>query len=300
MTGEVPSLHAGSTVMEHGMAGTRKKLASSATLHAAGREEFAALTATLAEATPENSVHGARRRIKRLRSLSRLMREALGEEASATLNAALRQAADALAGQRRAEALALAAKRLDSSRLATGFWSPLAEAHRRDHAEAGQPAGNLAEARAAIAEASAVFLQARLTAADEDAAARALLKTYAKARKRLRKALAGGDAKELHEARKFVIHHLHHLSFLGGSKKRLAQLEDLRQLLGDLNDLDELEQLAAQRRAALPDKAGARLHKMRKKLLDACDTASRGLFRQSPKAFARQFGLTAAELEERG
>lgn len=281
------------------MAGTRKGLASSATLHAAGAEEFAALAATLAEATPDSSVHGARRRIKRLRSLSRLMRGPLGEEACATLNAALRQAADALAGQRRAEALALAAKRLDSSRTASGFWGPLAEAHRLDHGEAGQPAGNLAQARAAVAEASAVFLQAPLATADEDAAARALLKTYAKARKRLRKALASGDAKELHEARKFVIHHLHHLSFLGGGKKRLAQLEDLRQLLGDLNDLDELEQLAAQRRAALPDKAAARLGKMRRKLLEACGTASRSLFRQSPKAFARQLGLAAAEPEER-
>jgi hypothetical protein len=251
-------------------------------------DEFAALAALLAEAGPGQSVHGARRRIKRLRSLSRLLRAALGEEPYANLNAALRRAADALAGQRRAEALATAAKQLETSGTAPGFWRPLAEAHQLDHARAGDPAERLLEARAAIAEAEAILSQAPLAAADRDLAARPLVKTYAKARKRLHQALSSGNAEDLHEARKFVIHHLHHLSFLGGGKKRLAELEELRQLLGDLNDLDELEQLARQRSAPLPEKAVARLNKVRARLLDACAAVSRRLFRQGPKTYGRR------------
>jgi hypothetical protein len=274
------------------------KLASPAALQAAGCEEVAALAALLAEAEPGASVHGARRRIKRLRSLSRLLRDDLGEAAYRRLNDALRQAADALAGQRRAEALGLAAKRLETARTATAFWRPLAEAHQLAHEQQGDPASTRAAARAAIAEAAAILAQAPLAAAGEDAAARAMRKTYGKARKRLRKALASGDAGELHEARKFVIHHLHHLSFLGGGKKRLTQLENLRQLLGDLNDLDELEQLAAQSKATLPDKAAARLGKMRTQLLAACADAARRLFRESPKAFGRRLIVAAAAPEK--
>lgn len=74
------------------------KLASPAALQAAGCEEVAALAALLAAAEPGASVHGARRRIKRLRSLSRLLRDDLGEAAYRRLNDALRQAADVLAG----------------------------------------------------------------------------------------------------------------------------------------------------------------------------------------------------------
>ena len=282
------------------MAGTRSNLASPAALQAAGLEEFAALAVLLAEAGPDESVHGARRRIKRLRSLARLLRAALGEDSYADLNAALRRAADALAGQRRAEALAVAAKRLETPGRASGFWRPLAEAHQLDHAQTGDPAQRLVEARAAIARAEAILSKAPLAAAGGNMVARPMVKTYGKARKRLRRALASGKAEELHEARKFVIHHLHHLSFLGGGKKRLAQLEDLRQLLGDLNDLEELEQLAARRSAPLPEKAAARLSKVRARLLGACAAASRRLFRHSPKAYGRKLGVTPPSPDDSG
>lgn len=280
------------------MTGTRKKNALSATLQAAGCEEFTALAALLAAAAAAENVHGARRRIKRLRSLSRLIRGSLGDETYKKLNAGLRQAADALAGQRRAEALALAAQRLEGRGKAPGFWRPLTEASRLEHVQTCDEAGQLLAARAAVEEAAALFAQAPLASDGEQAVVRAVLKTYAKARKRLRRALASGDAEELHEARKFVIHHLHHLSFTGGGKKRLAQLEELRQLLGDLNDLEELWQLAAQRKAALPAKAAARFAKARKVLLEACATSSRRLFRQSPKALGKQLGLPALSPEE--
>ena len=75
----------------------------------AGQREIAELEKLLAETGPGGSVHGARRRIKQLRSLLRLLRPALGEERFREASIALRDAANALAGHRRAEALVAAA-----------------------------------------------------------------------------------------------------------------------------------------------------------------------------------------------
>ena len=76
---------------------------SAAGLRAVTRVELRRLTAALKRAKPGQSVHGARRQIKRLRSLLRLLREAMGEEAFSAINGVLRNAASALAGLRRAE-----------------------------------------------------------------------------------------------------------------------------------------------------------------------------------------------------
>lgn len=277
------------------MAQTRKTAASLGAIQAAGREEFAALADLLQETAPGASVHGARRRIKRLRSLTRLLRRELGETSYEQINSALRRAADALAGQRRAEALAAVAKRLERSDKTRHFWRPLTETHRLHHEASVAPAEARAAASAAVAEAAAIFLQAPGTAEASGAAAAAMVKTYAKARKRLRQGLASGSPGELHDARKYVIHHLHHLSLLGGSSgKRLTGLEKLRQLLGDLNDLDELAQLAAQQPGPTPEEAAARLEKERKRLLKDCAQFYRRLFRHSPEAFGRQFAQAPA------
>ena len=64
--------------------------------------ELTGLEEALEHARPGESVHGARRRIKALRSLLRLMKPALVEAAYESVNDGLRDAADALAGQRRA------------------------------------------------------------------------------------------------------------------------------------------------------------------------------------------------------
>lgn len=117
----------------------------------------------------------------------------------------------------------------------------------------------------------------------------AFLAAYGKAWKRLRKALAGGDAVQLHEARKFVIHHLHHLALLHpGRDGRLRRLEALREMLGDLNDLDELEQLAAGAPRSARDVR--RMRKARNRLLGKAEEAARKLFRHKPGAFGKRLG----------
>ena len=70
---------------------------SPAVLRKAGQHEAASLAALLAATEPGQSVHGARRRIKQLRSLLRLLRPNLSVAAYDAVNDALREAAAALA-----------------------------------------------------------------------------------------------------------------------------------------------------------------------------------------------------------
>lgn len=265
-------------------------IASETGLLAVGQREIAALSALVAATEPGQSVHGARRRIKQLRSLLRLLRHGLGEAAYHEANGALRTAADALAGHRRAEALVVAAARLEPEQESgTWFWRRLAEAHRAAHAADGDPARSLATARQAIRRAEAVLTRVHRSERGGEDVGAAFLAAYGKARKRLRKALAGGDAVQLHEARKFVIHHLHHLALLHpGRDGRLRRLEALREMLGDLNDLDELEQLAAGAPRSARDVR--RMRKARNRHLGKAEEAARKLFRHKPGAFDKRLG----------
>ncbi|WP_374333247.1 CHAD domain-containing protein [Aestuariivirga sp.] len=275
------------------MSGTGKPIASAAALAAVGRHELAALGNVLGAARPGDSVHGARRRIKQLRSLLRLLRPCLDGAAFAGTDDALRAAADALAGHRRAEALVAAAGKLESGKTQAGFWRDVAHAHRAAHAAEGDPAAALAEARTAIAAAAGQLGGASLRPDSDAAISEAFLATYAKARKRLRSGLKSGDATRLHEARKVVIHHLHQLSLLHPRRtRRLGALEGLREILGDLNDLDELEQIAPDATVSARDRR--RMRKARKELLGRAGKAARRLFRRKPRRFARRLGHAPA------
>lgn len=270
------------------MGNKRKSLPYPAALKSRAQSELRSLAAMLKQAKAGDSVHGARRRIKALRSLLRLLRLPLGEDAYAAANAALREAADALAGQRRVEALAAAAAKLDSGCGEERFWLERAQFHRAAHDSDRKPREELALAREAIGRAGLLLRQTRLAPHPEDTVRRALTQFYRKARKRLRSALESGDAEELHEARKLVIHHQHHLMLLNGeAKKRVAALETLRESLGDLNDLDELEQLA-QAQGMLPvGKAALRMSKTRARLLARARGSARRLFRRKPGTYAK-------------
>ena len=257
--------------------------------------ELASLGETLEHARPGESVHGARRKIKSLRSLLRLMKPAMGEAGFRAVNDGLRDAADALAGQRRAEALVVTAgKFLAREGEASGYWHDLAEAHRAaGHAAVSSDAGVHA-ARAALARAATAMAGAELCDAGADVLSLSLTRNYAKARRLLRQGFASGDAEELHEARKFVIHHLHDLSLLAHHlapvHKRIAALERLRAFLGDLNDLDELTQIAGAHGETESPEAARRMNKARTRLLIKAETAANRLFDDKPRIMAQSLG----------
>jgi CHAD domain-containing protein len=253
------------------------------------------LVRDLGEAQAGTSVHGARRRIKRLRSLLRLIRPAIGENDYHAANGRLRAAADALAGRRRAEALVAAAAKLHAGHPSSRLRA-LVESHADDlvisvdFADAPRQAlDNVTQFKAAMAEwALPDSTDARVMAA--------FLTTYRKARKLLAHGMETGDATELHEARKFVIHHLHHLELLGDETKakpakRLRDLESLREILGDLNDLDELQQLASRHDPALATATAHAASRRRRSLLKAATASSQRLFRRKARAFAKRIGV---------
>lgn len=255
-------------------------------LQQSAQSEAASLADLLATIEPGQSVHGARRRIKQLRSLLRLLRSAFGEAAYKQVNSELRTAADALAGHRRAEALvATAAKHVPADGHGARFWCGLAEAHRNAHLHEEDPVKALVTARDAAARAADVMAKAPLT--PTGAVGEAFLGGYGKARKLLRRGLESGDAETLHEARKYVIHHLHHLKLLQPEPgRRLAQLEVLREILGDLNDLDELEQLAEG--SAVTEDEGRAMRKSRKRLLRRASKTTDALFRHNAAALGKR------------
>lgn len=261
-------------------------------LRQSGHREALALVALLDTAEAGQSVHGARRRIKQLRSLIRLLRHSMGETAYGAASTALRDAAQALAGHRRAEALVGAAEKLEQANGSeTGFWLGVAQANRAAHAAMGDPAQALITAREAIAHASGVLSQPLPGARTGDAINSAFLAAYRKARKLLTRGVESGDPATLHEARKFVIHHLHHLRLLSPDDRRQAKLEQLRETLGDLNDLDELQQLAAG--AAIAEPEARRIRKARKQLLHRAKRSAKRLFRHRPAAFGKRRGHAA-------
>lgn len=258
--------------------------------------ELFGLAEALAGARPGESVHGARRGIKRLRSLLRLLKPALGETAFRAVNDGLRDAADSLAGLRRAEALvATAEKYLASKDKQNGYWRDLAESHRAANAAAVPADGGLHAARAALARAATSLGSALMNDDGVQALSTSLTRHYAKARRLLREGVASGNAEELHEARKFVIHHLHHLSLLSihlaPLKKRLAALERLREFLGDLNDLDELAQHAASQRKGPDPRAARRMARARVRLMIKAESSAKRLFHDKPKALKERLGV---------
>jgi len=121
-----------------------------------------------------------------------------------------------------------------------------------------------------------------------------LRQSYRKARRRLAAGLKSEDAERLHEARKQVIHTLHHLELLhkhwpGIEGLRVAEMNTLRELLGDFNDLAELRHIVKREPASRAlrkklDRHGRRQLRKVRKLSDR-------LFEEKPAAFARRIGV---------
>jgi CHAD domain-containing protein len=249
-----------------------------------------------------SGVHGVRRRIKQLRSLVHLLRANIGEPAYQLVQQHLKSAADALAGQRRAEALVAAASKFGQhgKRDATAHLVRLTEHHRDAHSSNGIPAEQLAAARRAVAAAQKSVSAWKLPKCSDPQIAAAFFHYYRKGRKKLAGAMKSGKPEQLHEARKQVIHHLHHLDLLQSSlaadpTKRIAALENLREILGDLNDLDEIEQLAASESADVRGDVAPLLRKRRKALLRRAEKAWEPLFKWKGKAFAKRIGAMWGE-----
>jgi CHAD domain-containing protein len=156
------------------------------------------------DSTPEEAVHGARKDMKKLRALLRLVRGELGEQTFARENACFRDAARELAGARDADVML---ETLDSLHLPTGLGWELRKVIQASRERDG--AGD--DRDAASRDAVAILKEGRKRVGDWpleddsfDALAGGLERTYRRGRRDFKAARAEPSVEALHEWRKRV------------------------------------------------------------------------------------------------
>jgi CHAD domain-containing protein len=252
-------------------------------------------------------VHEPRRRLKFLRSLLRLLRRGLGETRYRRANGRLRNAALFLADARRAEAHGEATSKL-MTRGAGSAITELSAIAARAHAHVAAPAALAKATAAARSEIEALRSDIRgwaLPKRDVTLFLAGLRAAYARARRKLLEGLAANDIATLHEARKSVIHHLHHLEILEPLWPDLigvwtGELTRLRTALGDLNDLEELQELIDDETTEFssPERrreAAEAIRLRRKELLRRVRKLVRHLFAEKPSALTERIGAMWAQ-----
>lgn len=196
------------------------------------------------------SIHGVRKRMKKLRALARLIRPALGDATFQKENACYRDAAAELAGARAAAAMLGsfdALVRFGAGRFAPGTFADVRRLLSASHGEEVESAVDSGR------QAVAAQLRAALARVDDWSLSgkgwpvirAGLMDTYGRARKSFRAARREPSAEHLHEWRKWTKYHFHHLQLLEptwpavlGAQR--AALKELSELLGDEHDLSDL------------------------------------------------------------
>jgi len=275
------------------------------------RTQLAQLARELAAAEKGATAHPLRKRLKFLRSLLRLIRPSIGDEAFQLANGHLRAAATELAFKRHGEAMIEAVSKL--KRQADEGSSAIAELEAAAQAYAGDTevahVEGLKRARGEIDAVRVLVGTWLLPKRDTRFFLEGFQRSYGRGRKLIMKGLASGDTQTLHEARKSVIHHLHHLEILEPVWPRMIkvwcdELGRLRESLGDLNDLEELESLLSNPDTAFGkisslDAAHALIVERRRRLLDRIRKRGDQLFAEQPKSLARRFAALWASWERR-
>ena len=241
----------------------------------------------------------------------RFIRPSIGDSAFQAANAHLKTAAMELAfkrhGEAMLEAIAKLREQLDEPSPVIAELEAAAGAH-ASNTEATHAEG-LAAARQEIEAVRALVGGWMLPKRDIGFFLEGFRRCYARARKLIAEGLETGNTQTLHEARKSVIHHLHHLEILEPIWPRMFkvwcdELGRLRESLGDLNDLEELEKLMADPesafgRIASADAARQLIHTRRKRLIDRIRKRGEQLFAERPGSLSRRLGLLWESWERR-
>lgn len=205
------------------------------------------------------ALHGARKRLKRLRGLLRLVRE--GDAGFFRReNARYRDVARSLATARDAGALVETVERFMAEAADVAVVRDLAlvrEAlvRRRDRLmrEAASAGDGVPAAIRALEEGREALAQLALPAGRKASArlvAGGVGDTFAGARKSLKRARKGTDPEHFHDLRKAVKYHWMHLGLVGGlwpgkTGRRRQAMKALGERLGELNDIDVMRAVMA-------------------------------------------------------
>ncbi len=247
-------------------------------------------------------LHEARKRIKKLRSLIRLVRARLdqtGRQAIALLTEATRP----LSGLRDAQAMVEAFDALAAGEMSkdeTQAFAPVREqlVRRRDatHGDEAQGGTLIAMPIEHLREVRAMSQLWTLRPNGFGAYARGLRKCYTTAADAMRLAMTRPDDEHFHEWRKHVKHHWHHVRLLRGLWPKLMiatafELGALSDLLGDDHDLAVMRELMLRQPAVAGidrDELLQMIDDRRHKLRRSARTLGQRLFAEKPKALIRR------------
>ena len=244
------------------------------------------------DSTPEEAVHGARKDMKKLRALLRLVRGELGDQRYARENACFRDAARELAGARDADVMI---ETLDSLELPAGLGWELRKVIEASRERDGAGTDREAASRDAVA----ILKEGRRRVGDwplEDdsfeALAGGLRRTYRRGRRDFKAARAEPSVEALHEWRKRVKDLWYHHTLL----RRLwppvmtalgDEAHELSDRLGDDHDLAVLADWFKEHTESDPDLQAA-IHRRRDQLQQEAFELGARLYADKPSAYVRR------------
>lgn len=247
----------------------------------------------------EQRVHEVRRRLKRIRTILRIVEPAFGDQAVETRHL-LSEAARLLASARDADVAAASARALAEAatgddtlgfgRVADTLGREAAEAHRQ-RTPVGQIMMLFATAGAAVAAMEPTFDGARLFD-------KSLRRIYGRGRRAMRKAQASLATADLHAWRKQAKQLGYHMA-LGRDRlsKPARRLEEKLDALGDILGADNDHALLAEKLALMPSADLSLMSQLsaisaqRQRLEAEAFALGAAIYRRKPDAFARKFRL---------
>jgi CHAD domain-containing protein len=250
------------------------------------------------------AIHEARKDLKKLRAVVRLVREPLGERAYRAENERFRDAGRELSGTRDAE-VKLETLMVLRERFADDFpagVAPLLHALESErHAISSQAAGDGGHGRAEVGTAVARIEEGReaidgwkLAGEGFELIEDGLRRSYRRGRKRFAAAADDPSAENVHEWRKRVKDLWYHLRQVRDARpgklgKAGDRAHDLSDLLGDHHDLTVLREDAARRPGLLRDEAAAALKELiarrQAELVEEAIPLAEKLYAKKPKRF---------------
>jgi len=250
-----------------------------------------------------DSIHGARKDLKKLRAVLRLLRDQLGKKSYRAQNRRYRDAGRLLSDSRDAEVKVETLDDLEQ-RFGDEFPSAVAEPWRRDlererYAAVADAGGELAERIERAAK--------EIDAGRDEIAAWSLgkdswklvepgmLEAYAKGREALAEVRKEPSAERVHEWRKRAKDFWYQLRILRELWPEVLgetadQAHDLADLLGDHHDLAVLADDLESRDTVDPEAIAALIARRQDELLGQAVSIGERLYAEKPKAFAKRIG----------
>ncbi|HEY5194881.1 MAG TPA: CHAD domain-containing protein [Solirubrobacteraceae bacterium] len=261
------------------------------------------------KANPPELVHEARKAIKRMRALARLLRHELGEQEFKRVNNALRAAGQRLAGARDADVRLATLRSLVERHPEALALEGIRRLDARLEAERGQTVepSDREEVLRDIAAMRRQLAHWSLVDPDFDAVTPGLRRIYREGRRRGAHVTRehGRDAEDVHDWRKRVKSLYYALDMLGGKKAKGARgltrrADRLGELLGEEHDLWMLCAYVERHPEAFGSDEAARqellkrIERRRKRLRKRALELGGRLYKRKPGSFTRRMGRSLA------